>query len=198
MAACIDVKQSQNWRLQKNKQGNIYQQVGVANVGCWVGAACACRQTLILQGPLSMPSFPWIFVPPVRLGEQDDAPGFRVNPDGSTGQPIADDVPGFRVSPDGSTRSDQAVPVPVSLKPRVPLPNAASNPGHSLHPPGKWRQFAPGFPWEWVPDLPPAPPPPQFVPPHFLPYQPLRPEPWSPEPRPDHPGRYGRQPNNRR
>lgn len=132
-----------------------------------------------------MPSSPWIFVPTPRAGEADDVPGFRVKPR----QTNADAVPGFRVNPDGSTRDDGAEPVPVSLRPQVPLPKMEGNPGPSLHPPGRWWRRAPGFPWEWIPDLPPLPAPPPFVPPRFLPfpYQPSPSEPRSPEPGRDEP-----------
>lgn len=160
----------------------------------------AHRNQPLMSRDRPMPNYPWIFVPTSRPEESDDVPGFRVNPDGSTRQRIgaADNVPGFRVNPDGSTRGDGAVPTSVSLKPGVPLPRIEGNPGPSLHPPGRWRQIAPGFPWEWYPDLLLPPPPPRSLPPHFLPrqYQPLPPEPWSPEPRPGEPWIWppGRQP----
>jgi hypothetical protein len=145
-----------------------------------------------IRGTPLMPNFPWIFVPTPRVGDKEDVPGFRVNPDSSARQTAgdADYVPGFRLNPDGSIRQptsgDGAMAAPVAHRPRVPLPKVEGHPGPSLHPPGRWRQIAPGFPWEWDPDPPPLPPP-QFGPPHFLPRQPLPPEPWSPEPRPDMP-----------
>ena len=114
-----------------------------------------------------------------NVPKKDRLPGFRVG--------VADDVPGFRLNQDGSIRQspieDEAIPA--AHRPRVLLPKMEGNPGPSLHPPGRWRQFAPGFPWEWYPDPPVLPPPPG--PPHFQPrqYQPLPNEPWPPEPRPE-------------
>ena len=113
-----------------------------------------------------------------NVPKRDRLPGFRVG--------IPDDVPGFRLNQDGSIRQSPSedAAIPAAHRPRVPLPKMEGNPGPSLHPPGRWRQFAPGFPWEWYPDLPVLPPPR-----HYFPWenQPLPDRPYPSEPRPDEP-----------
>jgi len=151
---------------------------------------------LFCRGPLPMPNFSWFFVPSSRPDDGDDVPGLHMMAGALAGQSSGGDVkyfPGLQVDLGESTgrpTSDYgAASTPVAYRPLMPLPKIEGNPGPSLHPPGRYRQFAPGFPWEWDPDPPALPSPPPFGRPEFRPpqYQPLPPDQRPPYPWPDGP-----------